>query len=84
MAVTPGTIVKDFDVIEDVGTSQISGFVDAFANSFLLQAAEEGLRYGIVPAVSTTTHARLQVVRLTESLPVITSVLGEFNWSSQH
>lgn len=34
MAVTTGPVVKHLNVIEDVGPSEISGFVDAFADPF--------------------------------------------------
>ena len=50
MAVATGFIVEDFDVIEDVSTRQVAGFVNALANPLLLQAAEEGLRYSVIPA----------------------------------
>jgi hypothetical protein len=36
MAMTSAAIVKDFDVIEDVSTGQITGFVDALPDSLLL------------------------------------------------
>jgi hypothetical protein len=55
----PHSIVKDFDVIEDIGTSQISSFVDALSDSLLFQAAKEGFCNGIVPAVAAPAHARL-------------------------
>ena len=35
MAVTAGSVVEHLNVIEDVGSGQISGFVDAFADTFL-------------------------------------------------
>lgn len=41
---TPSPIVKDFDVIEDISPGKIPGFVDALADAFLFQAAEE--RFG--------------------------------------
>lgn len=41
MAVTTGFIVKDFDVVEDVGPGEISGFIDPLANPFFLQAAKK-------------------------------------------
>lgn len=33
MTVAPGSIVKDFDVIEDIGPGQTPGFVDALTAS---------------------------------------------------
>jgi hypothetical protein len=79
MAIAPGSIVKDFDVIEDIGPRQIPGFVDAFADAFLFQAAEKGFGDGIVPTISTTAHAWLKVVGLAEAAPVIATVLAA--WS---
>lgn len=84
MAMAPCPIVEDFDVIEDVGTGQVAGFVDALANAFLFQAAEEGLSHGIVPAVAAPTHARLQTVRLAEALPIIAAVLTALVGVHQH
>lgn len=53
MAMAPGAIVKDFDVIEDVGTSQITGFVDALADTLFFQAAEEGLGHSVDAPMSS-------------------------------
>jgi hypothetical protein len=41
MTVVPGSVVEDLDIIENVGAGEVSGFVDAFSNTFLLQAGEE-------------------------------------------
>ncbi len=71
----PGSIVKNFDVIEDIGLGQISGFVDAFADAFLFQATEKGFGDGIVPTISTTAHAWRKIVGLAETAPVIATVL---------
>lgn len=51
MAVTAGSVVEHLNVIEDVGPGQFPGFVDAFADPFFFQAAEERFRYGVVPAM---------------------------------
>lgn len=39
MGMTTGSIVKDFDVIEDVGARQIAGLVDTFSHALLFQTA---------------------------------------------
>lgn len=39
MGVAPSPIAEDFDVVEDIGPGQISGFVDPFADAFVFQAA---------------------------------------------
>ena len=37
MAVTAGSVLGHLNVVEDMGPGQIPGFVDAFADSFLLK-----------------------------------------------
>lgn len=39
---TTGSIAEDLDVVEDIGTGEIAGFINGLADTFLLQAAEEG------------------------------------------
>ncbi|ANI21820.1 hypothetical protein AB870_26180 (plasmid) [Pandoraea faecigallinarum] len=55
MGMTAGSIVKDFDVIEDVGARQITGFVDAFSHAFLFKTAEEGLGNRVDAPMSTAS-----------------------------
>jgi hypothetical protein len=55
MAMAPGPIVKDFNVIEDIGPGQIPGLVDALADALLFQTAEE--RFGDRAATSLGTAA---------------------------
>ncbi len=40
MTMATGSIVKDLDVVEDVGTRHIPGFIDTFADSLFLQAVD--------------------------------------------
>ena len=40
MTVAPSPIVKDFDVVEDIGPGQIPSFVDALADALLFQTAD--------------------------------------------
>ena len=75
MTVTACSIVKHLDIVEDIGFRQLPRFVYLFANTFLLQTAEEGFSYSIVPAVAMPAHAQLQVVGPTEALPVVAAVL---------
>src|ERR1700743_286092 len=63
MGMATGAIVEDLDVVKDIGATPTAGFVDTFADAFFLQAAEERLGDGVVPAVATPAHARLQMVR---------------------
>ncbi len=43
-------------IVEDFGFGQLSGFIDAFTNTLLFQAAEEGSGSCIAPAVAAPTH----------------------------
>ena len=61
MAVTTCSVIKHFNVIEHIGPGHIPGFVDPLTNAFLLQAAEKRLGHGIVPTVSPTAHAGLEL-----------------------
>lgn len=72
---TTGFIVKDFDVIEHVGTGKISGFIDPLTNSFLFQATKKGFSNSIISTVASSTHTWLKVMRSTEALPIIAAVL---------
>ena len=62
----PGSIVKHLDVIKDISSGEIACFVDTFLDTFFLQATKERLGDGIIPTVSTPTHARLELVFATE------------------
>jgi len=42
---------------------------------FLLEAAEEGLRHRVVPAVALPAHARIEAVRATEAPPRVAAEL---------
>ena len=56
MTVSAAPIVEDLDVIENIGTGEISCFVDAFADAFFFQTAEEGFGYRVIPAISAPAH----------------------------
>ena len=62
MAVAAGSIVEGIDVGGDVGDRQVSGLVDLLLDPLFLQAAEEGLGDGVVPAVALPTHTRLEMI----------------------
>ena len=79
-----GSVVKRFNVIEDIFLGEITCFVDAFFDSLLFQTTKKRFGNGVVPTVSTPTHAGLKLVGFTKSQPIITAVLGGFNWSLQH
>lgn len=73
---TSDPVIKHFDVVEHIGLSQVTGFVDPFADAFLFQTAEEGFHDCIIPAITSSAHAGVQVVSQTETMPIITAVLG--------
>ncbi len=70
-----GAIVKHFDVIKDISSGEIAGFVDTFLDTFFLQATKERLGNGIVPTVAASTRARFKLVFATEPQPVTATVL---------
>lgn len=53
MTVAPGTVVKDLDVVKNIGPGHVSGFIDAFADTLFLQATDEGFRHSIDAPMST-------------------------------
>ncbi len=75
MAMAPGSIVEHLDVFEDVGLCVIACSIDLLSDSLLLQAAEERLRNRVVPAISSTAHARIEFVCFAEADPVVASIL---------
>ncbi len=58
VAVTSSSIIERLDVIKDIGSCQVSGFIYALLDTLLFQAAEERFGNGVIPAVTTTAHAR--------------------------
>ena len=68
-------IVEALDVLEHVQSGSFSVSVYSFLDAFLLQAAEEGLRDRVVPAVCAPTHAWLEVVGLAEAPPSVAPIL---------
>lgn len=51
MAMAPGRVVEVFDVRPDVREGELSARIDVFLDPLLLQAAEEGLGDGVIPAL---------------------------------
>ena len=58
MTVLAAPIVEDLDVIENIGASEISCFIDALTNAFFFQTAEKGFGYRVIPTTSAPAHAR--------------------------
>jgi len=67
-------IIKHFDAVKDVFSDDIPLFVDAFLCVFF-QAARKGFGHSIIQTVSSATHVRFKVVLITESQPIIATVV---------
>ena len=76
MAVASDSIVESIDVVGHVGNRELPVLVDLFLDPLLLQAAEEGLGDGVVPAIALPAHTRFKMVRTAESAPRIAAKLG--------
>lgn len=59
----PG-IVEHLYVVEDFATGRFPARVDIPLDALTLQELEKAIGHGIVMAVSSATHAALQIVRL--------------------
>ena len=70
-----GSIVEHFHIIEDVCSRERVCSVDLLSDSLLLEAAEERFSDCVVPAVSSATHAGIELVRFAEADPVVIAVL---------
>ena len=76
MTVTARSIVEGIDVVGQGSDRQLSVLVELFLDALFLQAAEERLGDGIIPAVAFAAHTRLEVIRAAESPPCVAAVLG--------
>jgi hypothetical protein len=76
VAVTSRSIVEGIDVVSHIGDRELSVLVDLLLDSFLLQAAEEGLGNGIVPAIALPAHTRFEMIRAAEPTPRVAAELG--------
>lgn len=75
MAVSTGAIVEHFDVIVDLGRGDLTSLVDALLDPLLLQTAKEGFGHCVIPAVTTSAHTGLKVMRLAKAPPRIAAKL---------
>ena len=75
MAVATGTIIEHVDVIRYLGFGDLTSRVDALLDPLLLQAAKKGFGHRVIPAIATSAHAGLQVMRMAETPPRITTEL---------
>ena len=75
MAVATGAMIEHVDVIRYLGLGDLTSRVDTRLDPLLLQAAKKGFGYGVIPAIATSAHAGLQVMRLAETPPRIAAKL---------
>jgi hypothetical protein len=57
-------IAEHFDVVKQIASSFVSGFVCSSPDAFAFQQVEKALVNGIIMAVSTAAHAVFQIVLL--------------------
>lgn len=76
MAVASDPVIEYFNVIENIGTGHIAGFVAPFSDALFFQRAEERFGYRIIPAVATSAYARCQIICPAKALPVVTTILA--------
>jgi hypothetical protein len=50
-------VVKHLDVVEDIGSGLIAGWLDLAADSLPFQKLEEAFGHGVVMAIAPTAHA---------------------------
>jgi hypothetical protein len=72
---SPFAVVKHLDVVSDIFSGIIFGFVLCKKYPFGFQTAKETLCHGIVPAVSFATHATDNAMGLEYILKVTTAIL---------
>ena len=75
MAMAASSIVKHFDVFEYICLREIACSLELPSDARFFQVAEERFSNGIVPAVFTAAHARVELVCSAEAEPVVAAVL---------
>ena len=53
-----GSVIEDFDVIEDGGASLVAGGEAMMIDQFVFEAAKGGLDEGVIVAVGWAAHGR--------------------------
>jgi hypothetical protein len=69
--VTTFVVVEHLDVMKDIGTGILAGWVDLSTNPLTLERLEEAFSDSVVMAVAAATHAAAQIVISQKSLPVM-------------
>jgi hypothetical protein len=75
MAEATRAIVKGFNVVGDIHFCGVPIFVDVLLDSFFFEAAKEGLRHCVIPAVASAAYAGFEMICLAEAPPCVTAVL---------
>ena len=68
-------VIEHFDVVEDVLSGVLTGFVKATPDAFAFEQVEEAFCDSVVMAVSTPTHRMFKVMSSQERGPVTAGVL---------
>ena len=64
-------VVEHLDVVKDISTGILPGWVDLAANPLTFEQLEEALGHGVVVAVAPAAHTTDQIVVPQETLPVM-------------
>ena len=56
MPVTTPVIIRNFDIVKDIGARYFTRFVNFLSYPFFLKAAEVGLGDRVVPVVASAAH----------------------------
>ena len=64
-------VVEHLDLVKDISTGILPGWVDLAANPLTLEQLEEAFGHSIVMAVAPAAHTTDQVVVPQETLPVM-------------
>jgi len=75
MTMPAGAIMECLDGIGHVVQRKVPVLVDVPLDPFLLKAAEEGLGYGMIPAVPIAAPARLKVIGSAEAPARVAGIL---------
>lgn len=69
-------VVGHFNIIEDICSGQILGFVDPFPDTLFFQRTEERFGHHIILAVAIPAYSECQIIGPAETLPVVAAVLA--------
>ena len=69
-------VVEHLDVVKDISTGILPGWVDLAANPLTFEQLEEALGHGVVVAVATPAHAADQVMVAQKGLPLVAGELA--------